>query len=284
MNKKHLTIVPFGVSAVRGAQASALLAVLAWGSPTYAQEEEGFIAPGTETFKIGLGGVFNEADTTLRLDSSSGRSGEVDLEDVAGLERNMSSVFLLANWRFAPNHRIGLQAFQVKRDATKTTSRDIQLRDSVIPAGTQLELETESRFVVVNYQYSFIHNDRLELAGIGGLYGARFKFSFNASSPPTDIDASTNAPLPMLGLSMDWFITPRWTVSALAEGLAVKVGDIEGRTYNVVLATDYMLTRHIGVGLGVGWVDLSLDVSKNEFKGHVDWGMKSFFAYLQGRF
>ena len=281
MNNKRLTIVSFGARAARGVPASALLAVLAWGPPTYAQE--GFIPPGTETFKIGLGGVLNEANTNLRLDSSSGRSGEVDLEE-AGLDRSKTSVFLLANWRFAPNHRIGLQGFQVKRDATKITERDIQLRDSLIPAGTQLDVETETRFVVVNYQYSFIHNDTLELAGIAGLYAARFKFAFNASAPPTNVEASTDAPLPMLGLSVDWFITPRWTVSALGEGLAVKVGDVKGRTFHAALTTDYMITRHIGVGVGVAWVNLDLEVSKNDFNGHVDWRMNSFFGYLQGRF
>ncbi|HXD06764.1 MAG TPA: hypothetical protein VN680_11975 [Burkholderiaceae bacterium] len=262
--------------------AALLMAGLLHGTP--AQAQEGLIAPGTETWKFGLGGVLNEGSTRLRLDSPSGRSGEVNLEDVTGLDRNKSSIFVLATWRFAANHRIGIQGFEVKRDADKVIERDIEFRDQVIHAGTRLHTEAKTDFFVVNYQYSFIRNESLEFAGIAGLYGAHFKFGFNASNPPTDVQASTNAPLPMLGLGLDWFVTPRWTVSLLGEGLAVKVGDVDGRTYNGALTTDYMVTRNIGLGLGLAAVNLKVDVTKNDFTGRVGWRMSSFFGYLQARF
>src|SRR6185369_1555376 len=113
--------------------AALLMAGLLHGTP--AQAQEGLIAPGTETWEFGLGGVLNEGSTRLRLDSPSGRSGEVNLEDVTGLDRNKSSIFVLATWRFAANHRIGIQGFEVKRDADKVIERDIEFRDQVIHAG-----------------------------------------------------------------------------------------------------------------------------------------------------
>jgi hypothetical protein len=242
-----------------------------------------FIKPGQETFKINLGAIVNDFDTSLRLDGPRDRGVEVDLDDL-GLKRNLNSFMGSATWRIASNHRLGLQVFQTKRNAEKTTERTLEFKDQVIPAGTTLATESKTSFYIANYQYSFIKNDNMELAGVFGLYTANFKFKFNASTPPVDVDASTTAPLPMIGLSFDYYVTPQWTVSALAEGLKVKIGDVDGKTYNVGLSTDYMLTRNFGIGIAYSYVDLSVDVTKNGFTGNIGWKMNSILAYAQMRF
>ena len=223
-----------------------------------------FIKPGQETFKINLGGIVNDFDT-LRRDGPRDRGVEVDLDDL-GLKRNLSSFMGSATWRFAANHRVGLQGFQTKRSAEKTIERTLEFKDQVILAGTTLSTETKTSFYIANYQYSFIKNDNMELAGVFGIYTANFKLKFNLGSPPVDVDASTTAPLPMIGLSFDYYVTPQWTISALGEGLKVKIGDVDGTTYNVGLSTDYMLTRNFGIGIAYSYVDLSVDVTKRLYR------------------
>jgi hypothetical protein len=164
-----------------------VLVVLSTGGGTWADQD--LIKPGEETFRVKLGGIINESNTSLRLDGSSGRSREVNLED-AGLEKDSAGFLGEATWRFAANHRIGIQTFAIQRSGTKTTAQDIQLGDNVVPAGTTLSAESKSRFLIADYEYSFVKNDRLELAGLVGLYGARFKFNFNATSPVTNVDRS----------------------------------------------------------------------------------------------
>ena len=111
-----------------------------------------------------------------------------------------------------------MQVFQANRSAEKTIDRTIEFKDQIIPAGTTLSSESKASFFIGNYQYSFIKNNDMELAGMFGLYGARFKFKFGASSPAVDVDASTTAPLSMIGLNFDYYVRPQWTVSALAQG------------------------------------------------------------------
>ena len=41
-----------------------------------------------------------------------------------------------------------------------------------------------------------------------------------------NIDRDTTAPLPLIGLSADFFITPRWTVSVFGQGMKFKVGGL----------------------------------------------------------
>jgi hypothetical protein len=248
-----------------------------------ARAEDDWIKPGTETWKIDLGGIINDTNTSLRLDGPRGRGTEFDLEG-EGLKHDVSSFFAAANWRFAANHRIGLQVFEVKRDATKAINETIDIKDQVIPVGTTLSSESKTQFLIADYQYSFIRNDNLEFAGMIGLYGARFKFRFGATNPVVDVDASTTAPLPMFGLSLDYFFNPRWSASAFGQGLKVKIGDVDGSVYNVGVSTDYMLTRHFGVGIGYNLTDLKVDLDKNDFHGRVGWRMNSFFGYAQAKF
>jgi hypothetical protein len=136
----------------------------------------------------------------------------------------------------------------------------------------------------VNYQYSFIKNDHPELAGLVGMYGARFKFNFNATSPVTNVDKRTDVPLPVLGARLDYFLTPRWTASLFGEAMKMKIGDVDGRVYYAGVSTDYMLTRHFGLGVGYSLADLQVDLDKADFHGQIGWRMNSLLGYAQLRF
>jgi hypothetical protein len=272
-----------GWNNMRHAISGASLIVLALGGSNEVWADQALIKQGEETFTVNLGGVINQTNTTLRLDSSSGSSREVDLED-AGMNEDSASFLGAATWRFAAKHRVGIQMFTLQRSGSKTTTEAIQLGDTVVPAGTELSAESKAQFFILNYQYSFIKNDSLELAGLVGLYAARFKFNFNATSPAIDVEKSTDAPLPVLGARLDYYVNPRWTVSLSGEAMKMKVGDVDGRVYYALLSTDYALTRHFGVGIGYSLADIQLDVDKGDFHGRVNWRMNSLLGYAQVRF
>jgi hypothetical protein len=243
------------------------------------------IRGGTEKFKLNLGTILNQNDTTLRVDGPNGRGVEFNLEGATGVQRDRWSTLASGTWRFAPNHRVGFQSFSTRRHSEKTIDQTLVIKDQTIPAGTSLETTTKTDFLIANYQYSLLRDDRIELSVMGGLYGARFKFQFDSTSPPRDISSSSTAPLPMFGISLDTFITPRWTVSTFFEGLALKIGNVEGHINYLGMSTDYMLTKHFGLGLGISAVNIGADVTnKSDFTGSFDWRSQSAFAYGQVRF
>jgi hypothetical protein len=254
----------------------------AFAAPALAQE--GPVRAGTETFKFSLGTILSESDSTVRLDGPNTRGVEFGLESVSGLQRDRTSLLTAGSWRFSPNHRIGFQSFSTRRHAQKTTNQDLVIKDQTIPAGTNLDTSVDTDFLIANYQYSLLRDDRIELAAMAGLYGARFKFGFNSTTPPRDVSSSTTAPLPMFGISLDTFITPRWTVSTFFEGLRLKVGDVKGSIGYLGMSSDYMLTRHFGVGLGISAVKMSVEATKSDFSGSFDWRSQTIFGYAQARF
>jgi hypothetical protein len=252
-------------------------------APAFAEDLP--IQGGTEKFKLNLGAILNQNDTSVRLEGPGGRGIEFGLEGANGVKRDTWSLLASGTWRFQPNHRVGFQSFSTRRNNTRTTQQDLVIRDETIPAGTVLTTSAKTDFLVVNYQYSLLRDDRVELSAMAGIYGARFKFGFDSTSPPRDIHSSTTAPLPMFGIGLDTFITPRWTFSTFFEGFALKVGDTKGSVTYIGISTDYMLTRHFGLGLGVSAVHVGADSTQdNNSQIKFDWRTNNVFAYGQLRF
>lgn len=262
----------------------ALVLLLGMQAAGLARADDGPIRGGTETFKLNLGTILNQNSTTLSVAGPQGRGVEFGLEGSTGVQRDRWSTLASGTWRFAPNHRIGFQSFSTRRSASKTIDQELVIKDEVIPLGTTLETSAKTDFLIANYQYSLLRDERVELSAMAGVYGARFHYQFDSTNPPRDLDAKSTAPLPMLGISLDTFITPRWTISAFFEGLMLKIGDVRGRISYLGMSTDYMLTRHFGLGAGISGVNVGADVTKDDFAGSFDWRTTSFFAYGQLRF
>jgi len=241
------------------------------------------IPQGGETFKINLGGMLQRFDSGLRLDGSQGRSSEFDLEDI-GAERSKGTFWGEATWRFASRHRLGLQVFTSRRQNTHAISENLVIEDRDIPVNTVLTTESESTFFVANYQYSFIKSENLEISGLFGLYTAQLRFRFGATQPLVDIDRKATAPVPVLGAGISYYVSPRWTVSGFGEGLKVKSGDLDGWVLNAGVSTDYMFTRHFGVGIGYNITSLRVDVAESDFNGRITWTTQGAIAYGQLRF
>jgi hypothetical protein len=260
-----------------------MLAFIIW-VPAAASAADGLIRGGTETFKLNLGTILNQHDTTLRVDGQNGRGVSFGMEDITGLQRDRWSTLASATWRFAPNHRVGFQSFSTRRHAERVIDRELVIDDQVIPVGTRLETTAKTTFLIANYQYSLVRDERVELSAMGGIYGARFRFTFDSTNPPRDIDQKATAPLPMLGIGLDTFITPRWTISTFFEGFKLKVGDVDGSLGYFGLSTDYMVTRHLGLGLGVNAASMKVEVTDGGFSGGLRYRTSSYFAYGQVRY
>lgn len=251
--------------------------------PALAQDAP--IRAGTEKFKLNLGAILSQNDTQLRLEGPGGRGIEFGLEGSNGVKRDTWSTLASGTWRFKPNHRVGFQSFSTRRSNTRVTEQDLVIRDETIPAGTVLSTSAKTDFLVFNYQYSLLRDDRVELSAMAGIYGARFKFGFDSTTPPRNIESKTTAPLPMFGIGLDTFITPRWTFSTFFEGFALKVEDVKGSVTYLGMSTDYMLTKHFGLGLGISAVHISADsTQENNSRVSFDWRSNNVFAYGQFRF
>jgi hypothetical protein len=269
---------------MRGSRLSAgCLALLACALAPDGRGAEGFIPPGEERFKFNLGTLLYRSETEVRIDGAQ-RGTSFELEDRLGLDDERTVLSADFVWRFAPRHRLGLHVFQVKREEQRAIDEELRIEDRVVPVNTVLRAESRMQFFVADYRYSFVKNPRMELAGVVGVFGGRYRFSFEASNPQINIEKDVTAPVPVLGAALDWFITPRWTASAFAQGMEFDLGEVDARVYNLGLSTEYMLTRHLGLGVAYNLDSVKVDVDKGSFHGRVDLSGGSLIGYLQARF
>ena len=242
-----------------------------------------FIKGGQETLSFNLGGIVNKFDTSVRLDGVA-RGTPINLEG-NGLDDNLSSLVASGTWRITERNRIDALYFGVKRDASRSSTRDITINDQTIPAGSTVSTEAKTDYLFFDYRYSFYKSDAWEVAGVLGLYGG--KFDFTVAGPGLvggTVSESTTVPLPLIGVSADWYIQPRWKVSSILSGMQAKIGDVDGNATVFTLGTDYMFTRNLGLGAAYLYSEINVDVSKSSFNGNVNFKNNAGLLYATFKF
>ena len=248
-----------------------------------------FIPPGEETFSFGIGGIVNRFDTSLRLDGQTTRGSDIHLEDNS-LPKSLSSLDAALTWRFFPRHRFDAQYFTAKRSGSRSYDREIDIGDNKYLLGATVNASAKSDIFNVDYRYSFVKNPGFEM-GLGlGFYGGKFTYDLNvvgnggAASAPYNKSVSTTVPLPLLLATFDWYIGPQWKIALEVAGMQAKVGDVDGHAYRVGAAAEYMFTRNFGAGVRLEYSDVGADVTKDGFKGELQWKTNSASLYAKMEF
>jgi hypothetical protein len=247
---------------------------------------EAFIPPGQDTFTLELGGIVNRFDSHVKLNGVNASGTDINLEN-NDLDRNLSTFVANGTWRFLPNHRLDAMYYGGKRSGSRTYEGNIDIGDQDFPVGATVNVDTKTEIFDVNYRWSFVHTPEVEVAAVLGLYGGTFKYDFNAfgtvngNQRTYNKSVSTTVPLPIIGLSVDWYLDPRWTVSASGAGIKAKIGDIDGHAYLLALSTDYMIWRNFGIGARYGYTDISADVTKSDFNGNLGVKLNGVSVYAK---
>jgi hypothetical protein len=244
-----------------------------------------FIAPGEESLTIDLGGIFNQFDTSVRLDGQGTRGTDINLEG-NGLEKNLSSFEGALTWRFFPRHRLDVQYFSAKRSGSRDYTGEIDIGGTTFPVGATVSASAKDDFVFADYRYSFVKKPGFEVAGLLGFWGGKFTYDINATGSGLggaqaayNKSVSTTLPLPLLGATFDWYPDRRWKASLQFQGMKAKVGDVDGHAYLAGASSEYMLVRNFGLGLRYLYTDFKADVTKSDFNGHLGWRMNSLSLY-----
>ncbi len=253
-------------------------------SPAWAQE---FMSPYDQTLVIGLGGVVNRFDTSLRLDGEARNGSDFALEN-NGLKKDSSSFEGTLTWRIARAHRLDLEYWTSKRSGSRDYTGEIDIGDQTFPVGANVAISAKDSMASFDYRWSFSQAPDSEWAAVLGFYGGKFTFDVNAVGNAGNITntynktVSTTLPLPLIGVSWDWYPDKQWQVSALLRGMKAKVGDVNGHDYQFAGALEYQFMRNFGVGARYEYNDLGADVSKDDFHGNLSW--KTNTVSLYGKF
>ena len=241
---------------------------------------------------LDLGWFASSFNTTLRLDSEElGIGTEINLEDDLGLESERGDFRLQGFYRFNPRHRIQFGYTRWKRDAERVIDREIQWGDEIYEVDALVSTSMQADWYKLAYKYSFVHNDNVEVGASFGISTYDFQAKLEASgsvvgggSAEAQVESeSLIAPIPMVGMSVDWHISRSFTLVASGEFFDARISGYDGTMTDSTVGLDWMITPSVGIGAAYNIV--SLRVSHD---AEADMAMKysydGAFAYLKLRF
>jgi hypothetical protein len=273
-----------------------IVVVTAWAilQPTVAQAEP---TPASsepwEKFSLSLGAFLSKTNTNVRV--GSGVGVDVDLEKALGQNKRNTVFRAESLWRFSHNrkHRIDASWFAMRRSATKTTSQEFNIKDRddnlvTIPAGTQIDSHFNLDIIETLYSYSFLQDDRVDLAVAGGFFMMPIDFGLNAAGfPNVERKFNFTAPMPALGLRMDVALTPKWYIRSSSQIFDIEYENISGQLTQLRMAVECRPVKHLGIGVGVDNMKMELEASKDN-PANIDLSGNIKFQYtglqLYGKF
>lgn len=241
------------------------------------------------------GALLSDFTTTARLDGPTGGTA-VSLEDDAGLDDDQTAFRGRLQWRFANRHRLQIGFYEFDRDATRDIDRTIVVstEDQTLEfdVGATLSTTFDWRLIPVSYAYSFVLDDKLEVAASIGLHwvdatvgfeGRAFVDGETVARGAAESEAAS-APLPVVGAELNYALTPRWIVGARAQYFSLDYDDYSGDLTDIRIVTEYRLADRVGLGIGYTWFDVSFDEEQDPYRLDIDYEHDGLEAYVNFRF
>jgi len=261
-------------------------------APQAMAEEKAAAAEPWEKFAVNLGVFASATSSGFRIGSGVGVS--VDVEEALGLDSSFTAFRTDALWRFTQNrrHRLDFTWFSIDREGSDQIGDDITIEDAngnpvTIEAGTQVEGHFDLDIYELAYSYSFFQDERVDLAASLGFYVMPMDFGLSAVGV-VDQSGSQDftAPLPVLGLRMDFALTPQWFIRTGAQVFYAEYETFEGGVLNIHAAMEYNPWTHVGFGLGFDTLNIRLESSDEDYpavdlRGEVDFNYAGVQLYAR---
>jgi len=251
---------------------------------------------GKDKFKLSLGAFFPAIDSQVKIDSKEfGEGTEIDLEDDLGFDEDVNLGRIEGYWRFAPKHRLYLGYYGFDRDAQHAIEEEIEWDDKVFVVGAELKSKWDVDFIYAKYGYSFFQGEKWELSGSLGLYyldtvltvrgEARIENGGEGEvSAEITVEESLDLPIPLFGLTAEYFITPKWRVIGNVSYFTISIGEWDGSLFDFSANLEYLFHKNFGIGLGYLYFEADVERDRGEKVSHLDYKYQGVQVYGIWRF
>jgi hypothetical protein len=240
-------------------------------------------------FIVNVGYFFLSTDTRVRVDGETSNQvgSDINFDDTFGIG-DFDRFRAEASWRIAPRHLIRAMYFQNNRHATRSIERDVNFQDETFPVGATVDARSELTVAELSYEYAFLRRENYELAaGIGIHYvdmdltlAGTISAQGNQASGSVNAGASTQAPLPVLGLRWMWRLPYNFYVTAQAQYFYIKFDPYAGSLTDLKATVVWQATDHFGVGVGYNDFGFRFDVNDTgDFDGRLRWNYGGAMAF-----
>jgi len=224
-----------------------------------------------DTFMLKLGSYsIGDSSTNLIVNPEGDTGTEIDFQRELNGESKDSAARIDARYRFNDKHSINFTAFGINRSGSSTLTLNLKVGDNEYSVGETVNTDLDYTLYKLGYGYSFYHSPEVELTLIAGVHVTGYDLLVTDSAGQNITSSDVTVPLPMLGLSMKYEITPRWSVFYIAEAFTVRIEDtFSGNLLNYELSTEYRLLKNFSIGAGIVRFSIDVDVDASNWQGGI---------------
>ena len=268
---------------------------LSWSPSVLAEEEKGPALPDRFMIRGGYGYVFN-ADTTFSINGASGIGSTVDFARQLSGQREDSMWRIDTMYRFNDKHSVGFNYYDVQRRGQRVLNADLTIDGTTYAAGGNIQSELDIRLYRFFYNYSFHHDEKVELGISPGLYFADIKAQFSsnltctggtACGIGTGVSGGSGdtfvAPLPSIGIFVNYHFTPRLLAQARFDWFYVEIDQFKGSMNEMYIGLEYRLFTHFSVGTAFDRLNIDLKNNPEKSSGwrvENDWNIVYIYGAL----
>ena len=244
-----------------------------------------------DRFSFTVGSFYETTDTDVRLDAGTAEQGTlISLERDLGLDDSDQLLRFGLEWFPAARHQLSAGYYELSRDRTRTLEREIEFGDVVFPVRASLASSSDFEFYEAIYTFWAVRKPRGGLGLALGGAGISIETALAAEIPrpggtgtiAREESASTDLPVPLLGVEGRYAIGPRFLIAGDVRLLPdVQIEDYEGSVLTYGARLEYRLSRHFGLGASWNSFNIDVDLEKERFRGSLDFTIEGAQAFLR---
>ncbi len=241
-------------------------------------------------FLVDVGWFFMSTDMRVRVDGDTQETtgDDVDFDDTFGIgdfDRFRADVL----WRMSDRHLLRFMYFENNRDASRTIERDITFQDETFPLGATVNARSNVTVVQLGYEYAFLQRDTYEIAGGIGIHYVDLGLGLDATitaqgstaSRSLDQNATTEAPLPVLGLRGTWNLPHNFYITGQVQYFYLEFDPYSGSLLDLKFSAVWQMSEHVGIGLAYNDFAFRFDIDdRGSFDGRLRWDYGGAIAFV----
>lgn len=233
------------------------------------------------------GGLFfSNLDSSIRIDGSAAGT-PIDLEKDFGLGSQKTAGFGLAGWRFSEKWRVELEYFRLSRSGSTKIDRNVTVGNTVYPVNGTITSGLSTSIYRLAVGYSFVKGDGYELGADLGAHLSDFSVFVEGTGSLNGAPATARretrsqlVPLPTLGLYGRYDLNDTFALVARADYFQLKIDKYKGSLVDLSAGVTARVTKNVGIGADMRYVDYGLRASAADFTGKIDYKFYGPFVYL----
>lgn len=226
-----------------------------------------------DRFTLQAGVLMSSNQTAARFDAPDGTLGtNIDGENDLGLpsRKLIGRAELMFRMRDRHRVRLGSNFIPLDRHATTVLKKSFTFGSTTYNVNETVASELQLHLFTMNYTYSFVKNDRVELGASLGVDLIGFEAQASVASRLRNEHQDYSGPAPLVGLEGEGRLSNRFYVEGRAQLLKVHIGNVKGDLSAFEGNLLYRLMPNATFGLGYASFKINVDSRKAGNSGSFD--------------